>query len=73
MSHPTSDIPFPPRRTGIYRKGMISARPSWQGVKSVVAGGQVRDPETLAQGEARPTGRAVSKERLGDWDGQPDV
>jgi hypothetical protein len=23
--------------------------------------------------EARPTGRAVSKERLGDWDGQMNV
>ena len=68
MSHPTSDIPCPPRRTGIYRKGMISARPSWQGVKR-----SDWDPETLSQGEARPTGRAVSKERLGDWDGQPDV
>jgi hypothetical protein len=30
VSHPTCDIPCPPRRTGIYRKGMISARPSCQ-------------------------------------------
>jgi len=34
----------------------------------------VSDPGTFAQGhesrlEARPTGRAVSRERLGDWDG----
>jgi hypothetical protein len=34
----------------------------------------VWDPETFAPGhtsrvEARPTGRAVSRERLGDWDG----
>jgi hypothetical protein len=46
----------------------------------VVPGGQeislgsVWDPETFAPGqksraEARPTGRAVSRERLGDWDG----
>jgi hypothetical protein len=27
VSHPTRDVPFPPRRTGGYRKGMISARP----------------------------------------------
>ena len=54
-------------------KGMISARPSCQGVGS--------DPETFGfekvsgsqtdflRAEARPTGRAVSRERLGDWDG----
>ena len=34
----------------------------------------VWDPETFAPGhksraEARPTGRAISRERLGDWDG----
>jgi hypothetical protein len=33
LSHPTCDVPFPPRRTGEYRKGMISARPSYQGVR----------------------------------------
>jgi hypothetical protein len=27
VSHPTCDVPFPPRRTGEYWKGMISARP----------------------------------------------
>jgi hypothetical protein len=51
---------------------MISARPSYQGVRR-----SVWDPETFAQGcqghksraEARPTERAVSRERLGDWDG----
>jgi hypothetical protein len=47
---------------------MISARPSYQGVRRSVC-----DPETFApRAEARPTGRAVSKERLGDWDGQVD-
>ena len=25
VSHPVCDVPFPPRRTGRYRKGMISA------------------------------------------------
>jgi hypothetical protein len=47
---------------------MISAHPSYQGVRR-----SVWDPETFAQGksraEARPTGRAVSRERLGDLDG----
>jgi hypothetical protein len=28
---------------------------------------------TFAKAEARPTGRAVSKERIGDGDGQTDV
>jgi hypothetical protein len=70
VSHPTCDVPFPPRRTGRYRKGMISARPSYQGVRR-----SFWDPETFAPGhksraEARPTGRAVSRERLlGYWDG----
>ena len=69
VSHPTCDVPFPLRGTGRYRKGMISAHPSYQGVRR-----SVWDPETFAPGqksraEARPTGRAVSRERLGDWDG----
>jgi hypothetical protein len=33
--------PFPPRRTGEYRKGMILARPLYQGVRR-----SVWDPET---------------------------
>ena len=28
------DVPFPPRRTGRYRKGMMSAHPSYQGAVS---------------------------------------
>ena len=69
VSHPTCDVPFPARRTGRYRKGMISAHPSYQGVMR-----SVWDPETFAPGhksraEARPTGRAASRERQGDWDG----
>jgi hypothetical protein len=41
-------------------------------------GRSVWDPETFAPGqksraEARPTGRAVSRERLGDWDGPMEV
>jgi hypothetical protein len=40
VSHPTCDVPFPPRRTGRYRKGMISA-----GVRRSVWG-----PETFAPG-----------------------
>ena len=39
VSHPTCDVPFPPRRTGGYRKGMIPARPLYQGVR-----GSVWDP-----------------------------
>jgi hypothetical protein len=41
VSHPTCDVPFPPRRPGEYRKGMIPARPLYQGVR-----GSVWDPET---------------------------
>jgi hypothetical protein len=52
---------------------MISAHPSYQGDRRSVC-----DPETFAprqkpKAEARPTGRAVSKERLGDWDGRMEV
>jgi hypothetical protein len=35
------DVPFPPRRTGEYWKGIISARPLYQGVRR-----SVWDPET---------------------------
>jgi hypothetical protein len=35
------DVPFPPRSTGEYRKGMISARPLYQGVRRSIC-----DPET---------------------------
>jgi hypothetical protein len=66
--HPTCDIPFPPRRTGIYWKGMISARPVVPEGEEICLGSR-----TLERAEARPTGHAVSKERLGDWDGQMDV
>jgi len=38
--YPTCDIPFPPRRSGEYRKGMIPARPLYQG-----GCGSVWDPE----------------------------
>ena len=40
VSHPTCDVPFPPRRSGEYRKGMIPARPLYQG-----GCGSVWDPE----------------------------
>ena len=36
----TRDVPFPPRRPGEYRKGMLPARPLYQGVR-----GSVWDPE----------------------------
>jgi hypothetical protein len=39
-SHPTCEVPFPPRRSGEYRKGMIPARPLYQG-----GCGSVWDPE----------------------------
>jgi len=45
VSHPTYAVPFPPRRIGRYRKGMIWARPSYQGVRRSVG-----DPENFAQG-----------------------
>jgi hypothetical protein len=41
VSHPTCDVPCPPRRTGEYRKGMISASPLYPGVRR-----SVWDPET---------------------------
>jgi len=37
---PLCEVPFPARRSGKYRKGMIPARPLYQGV-----GGSVWDPE----------------------------
>ena len=40
VSHPTCEVPFPPRRSGEYRKGMIPARPLYQG-----GCGSVWDPE----------------------------
>jgi hypothetical protein len=40
LSHPTCEVPFPPRRPGQYRKGMIPDRPRYQGVR-----GSVWDPE----------------------------
>jgi hypothetical protein len=40
VSHPMCDVPFPPRRCGEYRKGMIPARTLYQGVR-----GSVWDPE----------------------------
>ena len=41
VSHPTCDVPFPPRRPSEYWKRMIPARPLYQGVKELVW-----DPET---------------------------
>jgi hypothetical protein len=40
VSHPTCEVPFPPRRSGEYRKGMMPARPLYQG-----GCGSVWDPE----------------------------
>jgi hypothetical protein len=45
---------------------MISARPSYQGVRR-----SFWDLETFVQGRRHV--RAVSKERLGDWDGLIEV
>ena len=36
VSYPMSDVPFPPRRTGENRKGMISAGPLYQGFRRSV-------------------------------------
>jgi len=41
VSHPTCDVPFPPRRPGKYWKGMIPARPLYQEFRR-----SVWDPET---------------------------
>jgi hypothetical protein len=41
VSNPTCDFPFPPRRPGEHWKGLIPARPSYQGVR-----GSVWDPDT---------------------------
>ena len=40
VSHPTCEVPFTPRRSGEYWKGMIPARPLYQG-----GCGSVWDPE----------------------------
>ena len=40
VSHPTCEVPFPPRRSGKYRKGMVPARRLYQG-----GCGSVWDPE----------------------------
>jgi hypothetical protein len=76
VSHPTCDVLFPPRRTGSYRKGIISyrkgiisAHPSYRGVRRSVWDLETFAPGHTSRAEARPTGRAVSGERLGDWDG----
>ncbi len=65
VSHPTYAVPFPPRRIGEYRKGMISARPR----RTKGSEDRLGIPKTSPKAEVRPTGRAVSRERLGDWDG----
>ena len=41
VSHPTCQVPFHPRRSGEYRKGLFPARPLYQGTR-----GSVWDPET---------------------------
>ena len=40
VSHPKCEVPFPPRRSGEYRNGLIPARPLYQG-----GWGSVWDPE----------------------------
>ena len=51
VSHPTCEVPFPPRRSGEYRKGITAPARCilYQGVR-----GSVWDPEP-------------SRERVGDW------
>ena len=41
--------------------------------KYKTVGDRLGSPKPSPKAEARPRGRAVSKERLGDWDGQMDV
>jgi hypothetical protein len=47
-------------------KGMISARPTHQEIG-------LGSRNLRLKAEARPTGRAVSRERLGDWAGPIEV
>ena len=61
----TCDVPFPAMRTGRYRKVVISARP----YQEIGLGSR----DLRLQGGGTPLARPVSKERLGDWDGQEDV
>ena len=49
-------FPFPPRRTGEYWKGMISARPLYQGVRRSVWDPETFTPEHKSRAEARPRG-----------------
>ena len=64
-------VPFPQRRnqrqrTGRYRKGMISAPRSYQGVRRSVSDPEIFAPGQKSRAVARPTGRAVSRKRLSD-------
>jgi len=53
FSHPTCDVPFPPRRPGEYWKGVIPARPLYQGVR-----GSVWDPEPSRERVGDSVGRS---------------
>ena len=65
VSHPTCEVPFPPRRSCEYRKGMIPARPLYQG-----GCGSVGDPE-LSKELVGDWGSCVAETRAtrpnGEW------
>jgi len=47
VSHPTCDVPFPPRRSGEYRKGMIPARPLYHGGQEIGLGSRPLERASL--------------------------
>jgi hypothetical protein len=50
LSQPTCDVPFPQRRSGEYRHGMVPARPLYQGGQGIGLGERVGawgGPETV--------------------------
>jgi hypothetical protein len=56
VSHPTCDVPFPPRRPGEYWKGMIPDRPLYQGVRGFVWDPKPRESGSVIWADRRRTG-----------------
>jgi hypothetical protein len=56
VSHPTCDVPLPPRRTGEYRKGMIPVRPLYQGVRGSVWIPKPRESGSVIGADRRRSG-----------------
>jgi hypothetical protein len=63
VSHPMCDVPFPPRRRGEYRKGMIPARTLYQGVRgSVWESGSVIGEDRRRSGSSCALPKSVPQE-----------